>query len=134
MLIKSKNNAFAEKMEDPVRKASAIIMGTIILGVCLKEKDNFVTSFQEAGLIALSLNVITICIGYYSAKLLSLNKKSAISIAVESGVQNGTLAITIAILILEKDAYAIAPAIYSLLMFLTGGIVIFFGTRKSSSN
>jgi len=132
MVIKNYNNAFAEKMEKPVRKASAIIMGVIILGICLKEKDNFITGFKEAGLVSLSLNVITICIGYYSAKLLSLSKKSAISIAIESGVQNGTLAITIAILILEKNAYALAPAIYSLLMFLTGGIVIYLGTKSSN--
>ena len=132
MVIKNYNNAFAEKMEKPVRKASAIIMGVIILGICLKEKDNFITGFKEAGLVSLSLNVITICIGYYSAKLLSLSKKSAISIAIESGVQNGTLAITIAILILEKNAYALAPAIYSLLMFLTGGIVIYLGTKSNN--
>ena len=132
MVIKNYNNAFAEKMEKPVRKASAIIMGVIILGICLKEKNNFITGFKEAGLVSLSLNVITICIGNYSAKLLSLSKKSAISIAIESGVQNGTLAITIAILILEKNAYALVPAIYSLLMFLTGGIVIYLGTKSSN--
>ena len=83
-------------------------------------------------MVLLGLNVITICIGNYSAKLLSLSKKSAISIVIESGVQNGTLAITIAILILEKNAYALAPAIYSLLMFLTGGIVIYLGTKSSN--
>ena len=69
-------------------------------------------------------------IGYYTAKLLKVGEKGAISIAIESGVQNGTLAITIAVLILENNAYAVAPAVYSLLMFLTGAIVIFFATRK----
>ena len=133
MVIKKYNNSFAEKMEVPVKRISAIVMGVIILGVCIKEKDNFISGFKDAGLVSLALNVITIFIGYYSAKLLKLSKKSAISIAVESGVQNGTLAITIAILILENNSYAMAPAIYSLLMFLTGGFVIYFGTRPNKA-
>lgn len=131
MLIKKYKNSFAEKMEVPVRRISAIVMGVIILGVCIKEKDNFITSFKDAGLVSLALNVITIFIGYYSAKLFKLSTKSAISIAIESGVQNGTLAITIAILILENNNYAIAPAVYSLLMFFTGAFVIYFGTKSS---
>ncbi len=133
MVIKKYNNSFAEKMEVPVKRISAIVMGVIILGVCIKEKDNFITGFKDAGLASLALNVITIFIGYYSAKLFKLSKKSAISIAIESGVQNGTLAITIAILILENNSYAMAPAVYSLLMFLTGGVVIYFGTRPNKT-
>ena len=132
MVIKKYNNAYAEKMEKPVRKASAIVMVIIILGVCFKEKNNLIESFKAAGLVAITLNLVTLFIGYYSAKLLKLSKKSAISIAIESGVQNGTLAITIAILILENNTYAVAPAIYSLLMFFTGGIVVYLGTRKKA--
>ena len=132
MIIKRYNNRFAEKMEIPVRRISAIVMAVIILGVCFKEKDNFIAGFRDAGLVALSLNLITIFIGYYSAKLLRLSKRSAISIAIESGVQNGTLAITIAILILENNSYAIAPAVYSLLMFLTGAFIIYFGTKSKN--
>jgi len=132
MVIKKYNNAYAEKMEKPVRKASAIVMLIIILGVCFKEKNNLIESFKAAGLVAITLNLLTLFIGYYSAKLLKLSKKSAISIAIESGVQNGTLAITIAILILENNTYAVAPAIYSLLMFFTGGIVVYLGTRKKA--
>lgn len=130
MLIKKYNNHFAEKMEIPVRRISAIVMIVIILGVCIKEKNNFITGFRDAGLVALTLNLSTIFIGYYTAKLLKLSKKSAISIAIESGIQNGTLAITIAILILKNNSYAIAPAVYSLIMFFTGGFIIYFGTKS----
>ena len=69
-------------------------------------------------------------VGYFSAKLFKIKKEMATSIAIESGIQNGTLAITIAVVLLNKPAYGIAPAIYSLIMFLTGGLVIYLGNKK----
>ena len=65
------------------------------------------------------------------AKLFRVHQKGAISIGIESGIQNGTLAITVAIAILHNTSFAIAPAVYSLLMFFTGGIAIFLSIRNS---
>jgi BASS family bile acid:Na+ symporter len=72
-------------------------------------------------------------IGYYSAKLFKIIDKRAISISIESGIQNGTLAIMIAVVLLGNSEYAITPAIYSLLMFFTGGVAIYFGIKKSKT-
>ncbi len=57
--------------------------------------------------------------------------KRAVSISIESGIQNGTLAITIAVVLLGESELAIAPAIYSLLMFFTGGAAIYYGLRRA---
>ncbi len=133
MLIRKYNETFALKMAKPVRIASVLVLALIIIGIAIKEKDNFISYFQDAGIIALLLNSITMIIGYYSAKLLQVQTKSAISIAVESGIQNGTLAISIAIVLLNNTSYAIAPAVYSILMFFTGGIVIYLGIKKNKA-
>jgi len=131
MLIRRYKEDLASKMEKPVRIASGVIMAVVVIGVVIKEKDSFVSGFQQAGAVALSLNIATMAIGYFSAKLFKVNLKRAISIAIESGVQNGTLAITIASVLLYNNKFAIAPAAYSLLMFLTGGIVIYLSIRSS---
>ncbi len=132
MLIRSKREDFAQKMAKPVRIASAIVLALVIVGIVLKEKDNFISYFEQAGLIALALNVITMLVGYYSANLFNLDKRQSISIAIESGIQNGTLAITIAVVLLNNSAFAIAPAVYSLLMFFTGGILIYARLRSKN--
>lgn len=129
MMIRKYNESFALKMAKPVRIASAIVLALVIIGILVKEKDNFVSYLQEAGLVAFLLNILTMVIGYYSAKLFKVHHKGAISIGIESGIQNGTLAISIAIAILHNTSYAIAPAVYSLLMFFTGGLAIFLGIR-----
>ncbi len=131
MMIRKYKETFALRMEKPVRVASGIVMILVIVGITVKEKDNFVSYVQHAGLVALSLNTVTMLIGYYSAKIFNIRSQSAISIAIESGIQNGTLAITIAVVLLRNTSYAIAPAVYSLLMFFTGGIAIYFGNKKS---
>ncbi len=131
MIIRRYKEAFALKMARPVRIASGIVITLVIVGITIKEKDNFISYFQQAGIVALSLNVLTMVVGYYSAKIFNIQNKSAISIAIESGIQNGTLAITIAVVLLQNTSLAIAPAVYSLLMFFTGGIAVYCGIKKS---
>lgn len=131
MAIRHKNEKFALKMANPVRKASSIVIALVIIGIVVKEKHNVISYFQQAGIVALVLNVATMAIGYYSSKIFSIKNKRALSISIESGIQNGTLAISIAVVLLGNSALAIAPAIYSLLMFFTGGAIIYFGIKKS---
>ena len=130
MTIRRYKERFALKMAKPVRIGSGIVLALVIVGIVVKEKDNIGSYFQEAGMVAILLNLATMFVGYYSAKIFKLNDKSAISIAIESGIQNGTLAISIAVVLLNNTEFAIAPAIYSLLMFLTGGVIIYWGSRK----
>jgi len=130
MLIRKYAPGFSNKMEKPVRIASAIVLALVIIGIVVKEKENFVSYFQQAGIVALLLNVSSMVVGYISARLFRITDKQALSISIESGIQNGTLAITIAVVLLGSTEFAIAPAISSLLMFFTGGVVIYIGLRR----
>ncbi len=134
MLIRKYAPGFSNKMEKPVRIASAIVLALVIIGIVIKEKENFVSYFQQAGIVALLLNVSTMAVGYFSARLFRITDKRALSISIESGIQNGTLAITIAVVLLGSTEFAIAPAIYSLLMFFTGGAAIYFGNKREKAN
>lgn len=133
MLIRRYKEKFAFKMAKPVRTASGIVLALVIIGIVIKEKHNVISYFQQAGIVALLLNVATMVIGYYSARLFKITDKRAISISIESGIQNGTLAMTIAIVLLGNTTFAIAPAIYSLIMFFTGGIAIYFGLKMNKT-
>lgn len=131
MFIRYKSPSFSDKMEKPVRIASAVVLGLVIVGIILKERANMGSYFEQAGLIALSLNLLSMTIGFLSARLLKISKAQSISISIESGIQNGTMAIMISTTLLSNTAFAVAPAIYSILMFFTGGVVIFFAGRSS---
>jgi len=131
MLIRAKLTAFANKMMQPVRIASAIVFVLVLAGVIISERENIVPYFQQAGLVMLTMNVATMTVGLLIANTLRLPFRQGLSISIESGIQNGTLAITVATVLLANSTYGIAPAIYSLIMFGTSGIIIFWSLRRS---
>ncbi len=130
MIVRRYKENFAMKMERPVRIASGIVMAVVIIGIVVKEQESLIVGFKEAGLVSICLNLITMLIGYFSAKLFRITTKRSISIAIESGIQNGTLAISIAVVLLENSAFALAPAVYSLLMFLSGAVIVYLGVKR----
>ncbi len=124
MLIRSKAENFAHKMNTPVKIVSGLLLFLIIAAAILNNKEIVVSSFTDIGPISLSLNALMLLIGYLSAKLFKLKTDQSITISVETGIQNGTLGIAIASTLLHNDVMAISPAIYSLIMFMTAGIII----------
>lgn len=132
MWIRARNAAFADRMDRPVRMASSFVFVLVLAGVIFKEKANIVNYFEQAGIVMLTLNVLTMLLGLLLTHFFKLSFKQGVSISIESGIQNGTLAITIATVLLANSSYAVAPAIYSLIMFITGGIIIFWSHRKQA--
>lgn len=131
MWLRSKKEAFADRMERPVKIASALVLALVIVGLLMKEKENVGLYFEQAGLIALTLNLVTMAIGFGTSKLFNLSLPQTITISIESGIQNGTMAIGIATIALSSSAMAIPAAIYSLIMFGTSMVLIFAGTTSS---
>ncbi|MEQ9301204.1 MAG: bile acid:sodium symporter family protein [Cyclobacteriaceae bacterium] len=134
MIVKAQKGAFALRMEKPVRTASAIVFTLVLVGVVLSQWELLADAVKQAGTITLLLNVGTMSLGLGTAFLFKLPLKQGVSISIESGIQNGTLAISIATVLLANPAYAIAPAIYSLIMFLTGGVMIFWSNKRIRVN
>ena len=130
MMVRSKRPAIALSMEKPVKLASAIILFLIIFGIIWNEREKMLGYFEQVGIAIALLNIITMLIGFYSAKIGKLKLPQSITIALESGLQNGTLGIVIALSILLNAQMSIPSAIYSLFMFITGGFVIWRHGRK----
>jgi BASS family bile acid:Na+ symporter len=130
MLIRKYKKAFALRMGKPVRIASAIILFVIIIGIVIKERENLADSIQYAGLAVLILNLVVMLFGYFSARIFQIEKQRALSIAIESGIQNGTLGIAVAAGLLGNPTFAIVSAVYGVLMFFTGGFAILVGTYQ----
>ena len=133
MLVFAKMPKLASKLDLPFRRISAIFFVIIVVAAVLKEKENLVRYFVEAGPAALTLNVSTLLLSFGTARLFKLPFRQGLTIAIESGIQNGTLGITIAATLLMNSVMTIPSAIYSLIMFGTAALVIFFGNYVASS-
>jgi BASS family bile acid:Na+ symporter len=97
----------------------------VLIAVIIKERALLFSSLDEAGVVSLSLNLITMAIGYGLGYVFKLSLKQRISITIEGGIQNGTLGISIVTILINNTAYTIAPAVYGSIMFLTAGLFIF---------
>ncbi|WP_114750413.1 bile acid:sodium symporter family protein [Pleomorphovibrio marinus] len=129
MFLKSRLPILSRKADRPVRIASAVFFSLIVFAAIFKERENLVSFFQLAGPATLTLNLTTLLLGYLFAKVFLLNKRQQICIAVESGIQNGTLGIMVAATLLNNSAMTIPVAIYSLIMFITAAFVIFIANK-----
>lgn len=129
MFIHSRAPRFSQQMERPVKVLSAVFLTIIILAAVLKERENILTFFRQAGPVALTLNVLTLALGFYASRLFRLSPKQSGTISIESGIQNGTLGITVAATLLNNSVMTIPSAIYSLIMFATAAVVIYIGNR-----
>ena len=136
MFMKSKIPQITKIVEKPIKILSAIFLVLIIVAAILKEKEYIGSYFQQAGLSALTFNVLSLVLGYSVAKLFKINKPQSIAIAMEVGIHNGTLAIYIALSVIGNSVISIPAVIYSIMMFFTAaifGYIIGILQKESSS-
>jgi BASS family bile acid:Na+ symporter len=81
----------------------------------------------QVGAAALLLNLLALLAGFATAKAFRLPLAQQLCIAIEVGLQNGTLAIAITAGLLNNAQMAIPAAVYSLMMYLTGFGAILVG-------
>ena len=131
MLIRRFKIKFAKRLEKSMRIASTVIFALVFLAVLAANFNIIGKAMREVGLVTLLLNIITMGLGYLTARLFKLNLKSAISITVESGIQNGTLAFVIATSILNNVEMGVPTGAYAIWMFITGGILMWLLGKRA---
>ncbi len=122
MGLRAWNPVLADAAERPVRLLSSLLLGVLIVLAFVSEWDTVREFAPIVGLACISFNVISLLAGYFVPRALKLAEPQAIAIGFEIGIHNGTLAIFIAIEVLGRSQATIAPAIYSLSMYLTAAL------------
>ena len=115
-------------------KISSILFIIIIIGALASEWDAFINNLNLLGPAIILLIFLMLFIGYISGKLFSLNKKKSITIAIESGIQNATVGMTIGNLILNQESglsiLSLPSGVYGILMYLVCLPFVFFILKK----
>ena len=125
MIIKKILSNFVLSFEPIAKKISIFLFVLVLIGAILAERNNVIAYFAQAGLITLVLNVVMMIVAFYVAQLLGSGMAQKKCIAIECGLQNGTLAIFVATTLFGGGVYLIPAATYSLIMFATSLIFVF---------
>ena len=117
MLVHRANPAFAARMDRPVRIGSALVLAVLVVGILLDERENVGDYLADVGLVAALFCATSLVVGYVVPKALGVVEDQAIASSMEIGVHNGTLAIYIALEVLDEVTISVPAAVYSLIMF-----------------
>ncbi len=124
---------FAARMEKPIRLLSVLVLALLIVAAVAQEWSTLLASFAAVGLACLLFNLASLGAGYVAPLAIRLPRKQAVAIAMEIGIHNGTLAIFIALNVLQNPTVSVPAAVYSLLMFITAAVFAWWVSREKAS-
>ena len=123
MIIRKLKQDLVMAHESLFQKISIILFLIVFAAIWVEEWGEIMSYIKTAGLISIILNMTMIIIGFYVAKFLVSGIAQRKSISLECGLQNGTLAVYVAVQLFDQKVYLVPSAAYVLVMFVTS---IFF--------
>ena len=131
MIIRKLADSFVASKVEIFNKLNVIFFIIFFIAAFYEERENIISFILEAGLIALILNITMMVIAYYLAKIFATGIQQRKCIALECGLQNGTLALFVSTQIFGTDIlYAIPTGAYALIMYITGFAFVFILKNK----
>jgi BASS family bile acid:Na+ symporter len=119
MFVRARAPAFAARAEGPMKLFSAFVLAAFALIAIVKEWEALRTSFMLIGPAVVAFNVVSLLSGYYVSRMAGLDKSMSTAISYEIGIHNSTLAMFIALSVLNNFQLALPAALYSVSMYVT---------------
>ena len=131
MIIRKFAENFVNSKIQIFEKLNIILFVIFFIAAFYEERENFIDFLMQAGFITFILNITMMIVAYYLGKTFASGIKQQKCIALECGLQNGTLAIFVSTQIFGTDIVYITPtAAYALIMYITGFIFVFLLKNK----
>ena len=130
MAVRRRSPGFASGMDKPVRIASAVILAVLVLAILLGELENVADYFAAVGAVAGLFCAASLVVGYVVPRALGITEAQAIASSMEIGVHNATLAIFVAVEVLDSVEISVPAAVYSIFMFVLAALWGVFVSRR----
>jgi BASS family bile acid:Na+ symporter len=122
ILVRRYFEKFSAKLEEPLRYILPILLLLVYSGVLFLEEGGAGVSFRDFLRIlpyTLLLNMLAMTAGFYIPGFLGIRKINRVTIAIEVGLQNSTLAIFVAGSLLGNYTIAMVAVVYGSFSFFT---------------
>ena len=120
MIIRKFAENFVNSKIQIFEKLNIILFVIFFIAAFYEERESFIDFLMQAGFITFILNITMMIVAYYLGKTFASGIKQQKCIALECGLQNGTLAIFVSTQIFGTDIVYITPtAAYALIMYIT---------------
>ena len=101
------------------------------MAAIFKERQHILTYLTQVGFATVIFCLCSLLIGYFVPRLLGISSAQARACAFEIGIHNSTLAMTIALTIMQNTTIAMPAAIYSIFMYIFAALFGFLITRST---
>jgi len=108
-----------------IQRISIALFVLVFIAIYIEEWDKILSFIMRAGLIALTLNIVMMIVGFYVAKFFSTGVAQQRCISLECGLQNGTLAVFVSTQLFDEMVYIVPTAAYALVMMVTSIFFVF---------
>lgn len=132
MIVRARRPALAASAERFVGAFGMLVLAVLIVAIVYQTRDDILSLLAQAGPAAAVLNIAGIAAGLASGYLSGIALRDALTIAIEVGIKNGTLGLLVALTLLESPEIAIPSAVYGVLMFGFGTLLVVWGRRQVS--
>ena len=126
MIIRKFTENFISKNIKFIERTTGFLFLIVFAAIWIEERNNILSYLSQAGVVVLTLNIVMMIFAYYLAKVFSSNIEQRRCIAIECGLQNGTLAVFVATQVFNDIIYVIPTAAYALIMYITAFIFMYF--------
>ena len=122
LLVHERYRGLSDSFEPMATRVSTVLFVIIVIGALASEWEAFIDNVLTLGPAIIVLMIIMLFIGYKSAQWFSMGEKRAVTVAIESGIQNATVGITIGNMILNPETglslLSLPSGVYGILMYL----------------
>lgn len=124
MALRMVNAEIAARLTIWLRPASLIVLIAVIVFSVLVSVQLVLANLLHAGPAAFTLNVLSMGVGLLLASGFRLDRRDTLTIGIEVGIHNATMATFLSLTILKDLALAITPTIYGCIMVINAGLLV----------
>ena len=125
MTIRSFAENFINSKIKIINNITSLLFVIVFIAIYVEERANILNYITQAGIAVLTLNIVMMVLAFFIAKCCATGISQRKCIALECGLQNGTLAVFVATQLFDDAIYIAPTAAYALVMYITGFIFIF---------
>jgi BASS family bile acid:Na+ symporter len=129
MLVRARAPGFVARWQKRLGTISAVVFVVIVVAAVAKNRALFQEHTLALAPLVVSMNVAMLALAYGLSRAIGVDRRQAVTVAIESSVQNATLAILIGATILGDPVMMLPGAIYGVLMYATGIAFVFVARR-----
>lgn len=129
MGVRAKAPVVALRLEEPGKRLASAVFGIIVVALVIQNWDVIVDDAPDFAPAFIVMNLAAMGLGWGIARGVGLTDRESATIGLDVGVQNGTLAIAVALSVFDNDDLALVPGLYGLWMLFTGCGFAFLARR-----